>query len=118
MTDTCRITAPAAGDPVFNPDTGQYDSPEPVTVYEGKCRIPPRGTTSTATARAGEQSFEVGEYPFDLPLSATDVAPGQTVTYLTAPHNPDLVGRMFGIVDPVYQSQPVRRRFKIKTAVG
>ena len=124
MTDTCRITRPGEGQGPFNPDTGQYDAPAPVTVYEGPCRIPPRGTTSTTTANAGEQSFEVGEYPFEIPVEHAGyvageiVAPGQTVTYLTAAHDSTLEGRVFGIVDPVYQSQATKRRFKIKTAVG
>lgn len=124
MTDTCRITRPGDGQGPFNSDTGQYDPPPPVTVYEGPCRIPPRGTASTTTANAGEQSFQVGEYPFEIPVdgdgyvAGEEVATGQTVTYLTAKYDPSLVGRVFGIVDPVYQSQATRRRFKIKTNVG
>ena len=39
MIDTCRITRPGDGVPVFDEDTGQYTNPEPVVVYEGKCRI-------------------------------------------------------------------------------
>lgn len=124
MTDTCRITRPGEGEPVLNTGTGQYDDPAPITVYEGPCRIPPRGTTSTATADAAGQSFAVGEYPFEIPVehagytAGEEVRPGQTVTYLTAKYDPALVGRVFGIVDPVLQSQATKRRFKIKTAVG
>lgn len=124
MTDTCRITRPGEGDGPFNPDTGQYDDPLPITVYEGICRIPPRGTATTTAAPAGEQSFQAGEYPFEIPVEGAghvageEVRPGQAVKYLTSKHNPTLVGREFGIVDPVFQSQPTRLRFKIKTNVG
>lgn len=122
MTDTCRITRPGEGQGPFNSDTGQYDSPAPVVVYEGPCRIPPRGTASTSTASAGEQSFEVGEYPFELPVEhagyVEEVKPGQTVTFLSSAYDPTLVGRVFGIVDPVFQSQATKRRMKIKAAVG
>lgn len=124
MTDTCRITRPGEGQGPFNQETGEYDAPAPITVYEGPCRIPARGTTSTSTTRAGEQTFAVGEYPFEIPVdhagyvAGEEVRPGQTVTYLTAEYDPSLVGRVFGIVDPVYQSQATKRRFKIKTAVG
>lgn len=124
MADTCRITRPGEGQGPFNPETGQYDAPPPVTVYEGPCRIPPRGTATTTTARAGEQAFQVGEYPFEIPVegegyaTGEDVAPGQTVTYLTSKYDPSLAGRVFGIVDPVFQSQATKRRFKIKAAVA
>lgn len=124
LTDTCRITRPGEGQGPFNDETGQYDDPPPVTVYEGPCRIPARGTTSTTTANAGESSFEVGEYPFEIPVehpgyvTGETVAPGQTVTYLTSEYDASLEGRVFGIVDPVFQSQATKRRMKIKTAVG
>lgn len=124
MSDTCRITRPGEGQGPFNPETGQYDDPLPVTVYEGKCRIPRRGTATTTTAAAGEQAFQVGEYPFEIPVEGDgyvvgeEVKPGQTVTYLTAAYDPSLAGRVFGIVDPVFQSQATKRRFKIKANVG
>lgn len=121
MTDTCRITGPGAGDPVWNDATGQYDDPAPVVVYQGICRIPRRagGSMSASTARAGEASWRVGEFPLSLPVDGSeDVAPGQTVTYLTSPFDASLVGQTFGITEPMRQSQATARRFVMKQTVG
>lgn len=120
MRDTCRITRPGDGSPVFNPDTGQYENPAPVTVYEGKCRIPTSGGNSFGFTRNGaaDQSFGVGEYPLDLPADTVGVEPGHEVTYLTAPDAPGLEGRVFGIVSPILQSQATKLRFKMKSVVA
>lgn len=121
MTDTCRITRPGDGDPVFNNETGQYDPPPPVTVYEGPCRIPPRGMSSSQ-AEAPGVSWTVGEFPLDLPVThagyTTDehVAVGQTVEYLAAEHDTDLVGRKFGVVEVGRVSQSTARRLRVKEA--
>lgn len=123
MTDTCRITRPGTGEPVLNPDTGQYDDSMPVTVYEGKCRIPAINGALTRNGGA-DQSFEVGEFPLDLPLdgegytTGESVAPGQTVTYLSAPDNPMLVGMVFGLTAPLLSSQQTRARWRMKTTVA
>lgn len=125
MRDTCRITRPGAGQGPFNPSTGQYDDPPPVTVYEGKCRIPsPNGPASTSRNGAADQSFTVGEFPLDLPVegdgyvAGESVAAGQTVTYLTAADNPALPGMVFGIVAPALSSSPTKARWRIKTNVA
>ncbi|HET7386978.1 MAG TPA: DUF6093 family protein, partial [Nocardioidaceae bacterium] len=65
LTDTCRITyEDQSGEQVWDATTATYVWPT-VTVYEGPCRIPRRGTASTSTADAAGQSFQVGEYPFE-----------------------------------------------------
>lgn len=119
MVDTCRITKPGEGRGPWNPDTGSYDPPEPITVYEGKCDVPARGSTVTRV-NAGAESWSVGELPFSLPFTdqSAQVGPGMTVTYLTAPDNAALVGREFDIVEPLWGSRSTARRFRIKTAVG
>lgn len=119
MVDTCRITKPdPAGRGPMNQTTGKYDPPAPATVYEGVCRIPRRDNTgNTAQATAGDETWEVGEYPLSLPVEATgsaDVEPGMTVTYLTAAHDAALVGRVFGITGPGRQSTATARRFRMK----
>lgn len=121
MLDTCRITGPGTGDPVWNDTTGQYDSPAATTVYEGKCYIPSRtgSSISAGVARAGEAAWKVGEFPLSLPVVGSEgVAPGQTVTYLTSATDPTLVGQVFGITEPLRQSQATARRFVMKQVVG
>ena len=117
MLDTCRITKPG-GTPTLDPTTLQYVDPAPVVVYEGKCFLP-RATPGVSTAAAGEASWQVGEYPLSLPVVGSEnVAPGHTVTILTATHDASLVGLVFGITEPVRQSQATARRFRMKQVVG
>lgn len=120
MTDTCRITRPGDGEPVFNPETGQYDDPAPVITYEGKCRISPRQSgASASTATAGDASWQVGEFPLHLPAIGSElVRVGHTVTYLTAKHDPALVGNTYGITVEPDLSQATARRFRMKRIVG
>jgi hypothetical protein len=126
MTDTCRITRPGDGEPVMNPDTGQYEDPSPVEVYGpatapyfGKCRIPVTNGSSSFTRNGGaDQSFGVGEYPLDVPALTDGIEAGQTVTYLTAPDNPALVGMVFGLTEPLLASQSTKQRWKMKATVA
>jgi len=123
MRDTCQITRPSDERGELNPTTGKYDAPDPVVIYEGKCRIP-RLTSVTggvATAEAGDAVWKVGEYPFAVPITdptTASIQPGDTVNYLTAADNPALVGMEFGIVDPLTYSASKDRRFRMKKVVG
>lgn len=118
MRDTCRITKPGEGAPVLDPVTLEYVDPTATVVYEGPCYIPKR-TATVSDASAGGASWQVGEYPLELPIDGSEnVAPGHTVTYLTSPDNPALVGQVFGITEPDLQSQATARRFRMKRVVG
>jgi hypothetical protein len=117
MEDTCRVTRPGEGERWLNPETGKYEDPAPVTVYEGPCRIPRRDSVTSDRVQAGETAFSVGQYPLDLPFSeptAAHVKAGMTVTYLTAADNTELVGNVYGITEVADQSQATARRFTMK----
>jgi hypothetical protein len=130
MHDTCRITRPADVDPdderEIDDESLAYVDPEPVKVYEGKCRIPRTATGSARSGRssAGDPGFEVDECPLAIPVSGDGyvdgetVAVGCTVTYLTSARDPDLVGRVYGITGLNHQTEATSRRFKMKEVVG
>jgi hypothetical protein len=129
MLDTCRITRPGDGEPVMNPDTGQYEDPAPVEVYGpatapyfGKCRIPVTNGSSSFTRNGGaDQSFGVGEFPLDVPALAEGLEAGQTVTYVSAADNPALVTpspMVFGLTEPLIASQSTKQRWKMKATVA
>lgn len=126
-TDTCRITRPGGGERVRNPATGKYTDPDPVVVYEGAARIPRRANTPAGSARdadAGEAAWQVSDFPLSLPfggdgyVDGETVGPGQTVTWLTSVTDPELVGRVFGIIAPARQTVAVAHRFVMREAVS
>lgn len=125
FTDTCRITRPGEGQGPFNPETGQYDAPPPIVVYEGPCRLNVPGQIANAsTATAGEASWTVQDSVLSIPVdgdgytAGESVRSGHTVEYLTAPHDPTLVGRRFGVVGQHSESQATARRLRIKEVTG
>lgn len=128
MRDTCRITKPGEGGRgTLDRETGKYaGAPDPVVVYEGPCRIPKRASaqTSAAGTSAGDASWDVGEFPLDIPIAgsgykdAGEVGTGMTVEYLTSADRPDLAGHVFGISEVSRQSQATVARFRMKEVVG
>ena len=119
MTDTCRITGPGDGQGAWNPGTGSYDPPAPVTVYEGKCRLKAPQLVNPFTAADSVESWQVEESILSLPVVGSEaVAAGMTVEYLTAAYDQALVGRFFGVVGPHHESQATARRLLVKETTG
>ena len=73
MVDSCRITGPGEGDPVWDPDSGTYTDPAPVVVFEGRCQLP-KVEPSGQSVDSGETNWAVGIVQIKLPMSA---APGE-----------------------------------------
>ena len=96
LTLTGTVTAPGEGDPVWNPETQQYEQPT-VTVYSGPCLIYSRSLEGR-TADAGEATWQIDHYVVTLP-AGSDVATGMTLTIDASPDEPDLVGWKLSITD-------------------
>lgn len=106
MLDTVRISRPATGDPVLNPDTGRLEYPDPDVIYEGI------GGVIAAGAPGGISSLPSQT----LPWAEETMSPARLFTPLTAPmtarddlvtvvavHNPAntaLIGRNWFCQDP------------------
>lgn len=106
MVDTVRITRPATGDPVLDPDTGRLSYPEPELLYEGP------GSVLSSGAPGGISSLPSST----LPWAEETMSPARLLTPLTAPiparddlvevvtvHNPAntaLIGRKWFCQDP------------------
>ena len=106
LVDTVRITRPAAGGPVYNPDTGQNEYPEGTIVYEGPGAV--QGGTSqfemTAVPDAGQmwRTETRSRYRLLTPLEAPMAAKDDIVTVVTvhSPRNTGLIGRTWIAQDP------------------
>lgn len=106
-TAACTISRPGAGEPVFDPETGDYTDPADVTVYTGACSVLPTG---------GDRVQQFGEGPvvlrsFDVTLSGLDdgVQVGDTIT-VAHDTDPRLDGMELTVLDVQASSLPTNRR--------
>jgi hypothetical protein len=106
LVDTVRITAPAAGSPVYNPTTGQNEYPEGDVLYEGPGAVQGGTAQSEISATPDALQMWVGEtksrYRMLTPLTAP-LAPKDATVSVVAVHNPAnaaLIGRTWTVQDP------------------
>ncbi|MBB5933119.1 DUF6093 family protein [Streptomyces zagrosensis] len=85
LTNKIRIYRP--GEPVFNPDTGQYEPGPPVTIYEGPGAIFPTGGPSVVLHLAGQAYVDdtLSRYRLLTPLSAPVAWREDTVVKVVVP---------------------------------
>lgn len=110
MTDTCVVAR--GGEPVFNPETGQYDTPDGEPVYEGKCRLQ-SVRAQAANPEAGEMVFTVERVELQLPFGTTFHV-GDTATFTASQLSPDLVGSVYRITGLGRKSQATAQRFNVE----
>lgn len=98
LTSKIRIYRP--GEPVFNPDTGQYEPGPPVTVYEGPGAVFPAGGPSVVLHLAGQAYVDdtPSRYRLLTPLSAPVASREDTVTVVEADDDA-AVGRTWRVLD-------------------
>ncbi|HET6916595.1 MAG TPA: DUF6093 family protein [Acidimicrobiales bacterium] len=118
MTDTCQITKPGTGDPVYDSATGTYAPPAPVEVYNGKCKLKTPHVVNPFQADGAGTPWQVEQATLSLPADAPSIEQGWTVNYLTAPYNTVLEGRVFGVTGPAHGSQTTAQRVLVQEVVG
>ena len=110
MTDACTITRidPDATQ-TFDPATGTYTVPDPLTVYSGICRVSGHKTRFDKVVAAGQEPISVMRVYVDLPVAADyDPAVDDIVT-VTASLDPGAVGQKFRVRQPQFGSQMTAR---------
>lgn len=113
MLDQCEITR-AGGEPVFDPETGQYTDPPPITVYSGRCRAKP--WTAAFDMAAGEQEIVLRRYIVMLPQdSSAEVNVGDTFT-TTSSSDEWLVGEPLAVVGVEFATARTARRITVESA--
>lgn len=112
MVDTCTITRPAAGDPVFDPETGNYTDPTPLTVYSGKCRVQVTSSLDVRSSELGGQAVGLTRITVTIPVDATDVTPEDTVTIDAAAHDPLLATRTLTVKGAEAKTHATARRLE------
>jgi hypothetical protein len=98
LTDTVRISR--EGEPVFNPDTGQYEPGPPVILYEGQGGIFPSGDPGIVLHLEGQAYVDdsASKYKLITPLDAPVASRGDTVSII-AGADPAAVSRTWRVLD-------------------
>lgn len=95
MGDRCKVQRTVAGG--LNEVTGQYGAPTATTIYEGVCRVAP--TTSGQPTVVGQEEVVYRQTDVFLPHDAPVPREDDIIVVTRAEHDPDMVGRVFRIVD-------------------
>jgi hypothetical protein len=105
-----------ASDDTFDYATGGETPPagDTATVYSGPGKISQAGTQGAGTS-IGEQTSEQTDYVASVPISealAQDFEPkiGDTVTCLASVRDPQMVGKVWVVTDPIYGTFTVSRK--------
>ncbi|MEU7435737.1 DUF6093 family protein [Streptomyces sioyaensis] len=106
LVDTIRITLPATGDPVYNPDTGRNEYPPDEVLYEGPGAVQGGNDQSliSSTPDAGQMWVQEtrSRYKLLTPLTAP-IVPKDCVVTVIGVHNTAntaLLGRFWIAQDP------------------
>ncbi|MEU8682983.1 DUF6093 family protein [Streptomyces sp. NPDC048611] len=106
LVDTVRITRPATGAPVYNPDTGQNEYPAGDVLYEGPGSV--QGGTAQSEMSAAPDAGQMwvqetkSRYRLMTPLTAP-LAPKDAIVTVVGVHNTAntaLLGRSWITQDP------------------
>lgn len=109
MVDQCTVSR--GGEPVFNPETGQYDTTSGAAAYSGKCRIQ-SGTTQASNPEAGGAVFTVERVELQVPFG-TVFQIGDIAT-ITVSENPALVGNKYRVTGLGEKTHATKQAFNVE----
>ncbi|WP_327413866.1 DUF6093 family protein [Streptomyces sp. NBC_01233] len=97
---TSRVRIERKGEPVFNPDTGQYEPGPPVVVYEGPGALFPADGPSVVLHLAGQAYVDDtrSRYRLLTPLDAP-VASREDIVRVMQAADPSAIGRTWRVLD-------------------
>ena len=110
MLDTCTVHRPGA--PVTDPDTGAV-TPSLTLIYTGKCKVQ-QTIAQSSNPTAGGHSFTVQSTRWDTPVSAGPFAVNDVVTMTSGELDPQLIGRVFRVVELFHKSMATAQRTRVE----
>lgn len=120
MVDACTITRAGEGKGDFNEGTGQYDPPDRIEIYTGKCRLQVTSIIAgSSKSDAGERQTIVQAAEIQLPIAGTEVVSVHDVAEITASaHDSAHVGRKLTVVALHAKTHASSRRLRVQEVTG
>jgi len=113
MVDACDVMRP--GEPVTDPETGNV-IPGETFVYSGPCKV--QQTLSQASSpEAGGHAFTVQDSRVDFPVAAGPLMVDDVVTVTSSVLDPQLVGRVFRVIELFHKSFATAQRTRVSELV-
>jgi hypothetical protein len=110
MVDTCRITRAGVGKGPWNETTMQYDPPDRVTLYEGRCKLALQNAFPVDSSQ-GSLDWSTAQPALHVPVVGTEsVRRGDVAECLTSRYDAANVGRKLTIEAPFRKSIATARR--------
>jgi hypothetical protein len=114
MIDACTVRR--LGEPATDPDTGNV-TPSLTVVYSGPCKV--QQTLSQASnPSAGGHQFTVQDVRWDTPVSAGPFMVDDVVTMTSCALDPQLVGRVFRVIETFHKSGATAQRTRVSEVVA
>lgn len=113
MVDACTITR-GGGDPVFDPDTGEYTTPAGSTIYTGPCEVQISDGLNAREADAGGTEITLSRLTVKVPISVEGVQVDDVVTITASELDPDLVGQTYRVIAGFAKSFATARRLQVE----
>jgi hypothetical protein len=110
MFDACTVDRP--GDPTTDPDTGAV-TPTLTRIYEGRCKVQ-QTIAQSSNPEAGGHSFTVQDTRWDTPVSAGPFEVSDVVTMTAAVLDPQMVGRVYRVVELFHKSGATAQRVRVE----
>ncbi|MEU7814127.1 DUF6093 family protein [Pseudonocardia sp. NPDC049154] len=118
MRSTCRILRPGSGDPVFDPETGEYTTPAETLVYEGPCRVRPTFSPAEQDGSSAERQLVTNAYNVEIPWTrSTETTPVDIadVVVMTGGDENWLTGKRLPVAWVEYSDTRTHRRLAVWT---
>jgi hypothetical protein len=117
MGETCTITRTNPAPGPFDPVTGMYATPTPLTVYSGPCRV--KGNVrADRIVHAGEQPVTLYRFTVSVPVGSTVFEVDDTVHVTASALDPGMAGLNLRVREPEYGSQITARRLGCELNAG
>lgn len=113
MIDRCIIRRPG-GDPVFDPDTGDYIDPDDTIVYQGRCEVQVREGLQLREVEAGGTELSLTRKLVKIPVSVTAVKVDDLVEITHCMNDPSLVGAKFRVLAGHAKTWATARRLHVE----